>query len=91
MISYYLGFISTSGVTVQLVGLLVVIVTLVEVPAAPLRTVARVTAPQDVSERKIDKAQSNDNKTETTIFTHLGASESFEIRFFKKSFILLEI
>lgn len=87
----YLEFNSTSGETVQLVGLLVDIVTLVEVPSAVLRTVARVTAPQEVSERKIDTAQSNDNKTETTIFTHLGASERLEIRFFKKSFILLKI
>lgn len=87
----YLEFNSTSGVTVQFVGLLVEMVTLVEVPSAVLRTVARVTAPQEVSERKIDTAQSSDNKTETTTFAHLGALERLEIRFFIKSFILFEI
>lgn len=87
----YLEFSSTSGETVQEVGLLVEIVTLVEVPSAVLRTVARVTAPQAVNDIQTSRPISTDNKAVATAFSHFGASAKREMNSLIKSFILFVI
>lgn len=86
-----MDFNSTSGETVQEVGLLVEIVTLVDVPSAVLRTIARVTAPQEVKDIQTSRPIRMESRAVATARIHFGASAKREMNFSIKSFILVNI